>query len=249
MASPLQNPLATASEFRRYEFKYWVEPRVKQRFLDYLLNFMSLDAHDPAGAGYQVTSLYLDNPAIQTYREKVDGDIERRKYRIRYYNGDHRKLFLEIKEKRNFFVRKLRRMERLEADEPISQDLLSLSGEGDCSFAFAVKAQNLRPFCWVSYQRIALVGKHNQDLRVTFDTNLCGTLATGFSLGHMELRPLLLSQWRRQVIMEIKFDHYLPTWMDVGIRELGLTPQSISKYGMGVNRFHFNEWAENRWIH
>lgn len=240
---------AVGSEFRRYEFKYWVESRTREEILGYLSNFMSLDPHDPSGDGYRVTSLYLDSPAAGTYREKVDGDIRRRKYRIRYYNDDTSRISLEIKEKRNLYVRKYRRVELLEAGEPLSQNVLCPSGEGDRTFDASVRMLNLRPSCWVSYRRIALIGNNNRDLRVTFDTGLCGTLASGFSLDALELRPVFLSLWRQPVIMEIKFDHYLPTWMDVCIRELGLTPESISKYGMSLKRFRFNQCAEGQWIH
>ena len=242
----------------RYEFKYWIEPHMKQRLLAYLLNFMQYDPNNADGEPYKICSLYLDTRDLTCYYEKYNGDMQRRKYRIRAYNDDYSNVVFEIKAKNNIYIQKFREFHSLgDQDFTLLPDMLN-SGDPDFQgpFSHACRVLGLAPVCWVAYRRTALTGRNNPKLRVTFDEGLSGTPADSYRLRHMEAQSVFLSHWRRPLIMEIKFDYYLPhwlerciNWLERCIKELNLSHESISKYGFGINRFHFNYWPERQWTH
>ncbi len=58
------------------------------------------DAFAPTGR-YEIRSLYLDTPEDKALREKLDGVNRREKFRIRYYNRDASRIFLEKKSRCN----------------------------------------------------------------------------------------------------------------------------------------------------
>jgi len=69
---------------------------------------MTLDPHLERNGkkNYLVRSLYLDTDNLKFYREKQSWISHRRKFRVRAYNQDYSKVFLEIKQKKHDFVLK-----------------------------------------------------------------------------------------------------------------------------------------------
>lgn len=239
--------------FNRFEFKYWIEHSDKERFIRYLLNFMEFDKNNSDGKPYQICSLYLDTQELDCYQDKFNGNSFRRKYRIRTYNHNYHKLFFEVKEKNNIFVRKKRKTFILDDERVTDIPELLCSGASDQDegwlFNHAYRHLNLRPTCWVAYKRLALVGRHNPGLRVTFDNDLSGSRAHDFRLRHGTLRSVHWSRWRRPTILEIKFNQYLPYWLEKELGALNLMHESISKYGIVIAKFNFQDWKEKAWIH
>ena len=47
---------------------------------------LTLDKHTVSPEGYRITSLYMDDMYDTSYYEKLSGDTNRKKYRIRAYN-------------------------------------------------------------------------------------------------------------------------------------------------------------------
>ncbi|NQU43110.1 polyphosphate polymerase domain-containing protein [bacterium] len=237
-------------EFKRYELKFWTDRRTMGGFLDYLLHFMDYDPHSGPDHTYRIISLYMESRDLMTYGEKYNGDLERRKYRVRFYDDDPSTVFFEVKKKYNAFIRKARTGIALDpADFRQVEDLL-LRDESPVNkeFLYGYRACQLLPMIWIAYRRVALVGRHNPGLRVTFDDELQACSANGFEPMHHRVRPLNLSRWRCPVILEIKSDHHYPLWMDVAMKDLNLRQESISKYGMAMARHYFHETRET-WIH
>ena len=235
--------------FNRYEFKYWVDPYVRDRLIEYLLNFMSFDKNNIDGKPYDICSLYLDTKNLSCYYEKYDGDVFRRKYRIRFYNGNVSRLSFEIKEKHNLYIKKKREIAQIDQENPTEIPISLLNGEANLKgpFVHAYLSLNLEPTTWVAYQRVALVGRNNPGLRVTFDDGLSGCKPNGFEFRTKNLQPVTLSRWHQKTILEIKFNNYLPFWLEQCLKDLNLSHQSISKYGMNINRFFFYHHREGQW--
>ena len=237
--------------FNRFELKYWIDSDKQHQLQQYISNFMKQDANSRENDGYRICSLYFDNRDRSAYYEKFDGNFIRNKYRIRFYNENTAKAFFEIKTKQNFFVRKNRQIMEFEPDE-IPELKSILSSEDDTvhgPFRFAYRQLKLEPIVWVSYHRTAFVGNHNPKLRVTFDRNLGGVDADGYRFRLGESQAVQLSKWNNPIILEIKFDGHLPYWLEKAIQDLNLQHQSISKYGLCVNRFIFRNWKERQWTH
>ena len=53
-----------------------------------------------------VSSIYFDDLAYSSYHENIDGDINKEKNRIRFYNDDLTKIFFEIKRKNGTLCQK-----------------------------------------------------------------------------------------------------------------------------------------------
>ena len=211
-------------EFNRVEFKYWISEREKWQFFNFLKEFMVEDTHNKGEVGYNINSLYFDTLNLASYYEKYDGDNFRRKFRARFYGDKPEKIYLEIKEKRGMHVRK-KRVAKTILSQGTGVDLTGiiqeLPQEGD-TFLTSLHTLNLRPTCWVSYNRVALRGRHDPSLRITFDHAVSGELAEGFLFPRNRIRPVSLSGWSRPIILEIKFQWYIPTWLKNAIEDLSL---------------------------
>ncbi|MFP4378902.1 MAG: VTC domain-containing protein [Candidatus Sumerlaeia bacterium] len=238
------------ARFRRYEHKFWTDRRTMRDFLSYLLNFMDFDEHGDEDHSYWITSLYLETHDLMTYAEKYNGDLERRKYRIRFYNDDPSLVFFEVKKKYNAFIDKSRTPFAIPDGDfsKVEAALQSRDSEVNDEFMQAYHEYALAPMAWVAYRRIALVGKNNPALRVTFDMQVSGTSAWGFRPRYEDVRNINLSRWKDPVILEIKFTQQYPLWLEIAMRDLGFIHESISKYGMVMARYYFNEKRE-QWIH
>ena len=50
-----------------------------------------------------ITSIYIDNLNLDSAKDNINGVNERKKLRVRWYNNDFNKIYLEEKNKNNFF--------------------------------------------------------------------------------------------------------------------------------------------------
>jgi hypothetical protein len=233
----------------RFEFKYWLSRRQKEQLVSYIMNFMKPDQHNEGSDGYHIQSLYFDTHDLRSYYEKYDGNYFRRKYRVRFYGHDTSKAFFEIKEKRNIFVRKLRGNAELPTGDlqPIF-DLPPSSPSDVDFFVSCIKQQDRAPTCWVAYRRIAFFGINTPSLRLTMDHELMGAPATNFYFPNARFQPVFFGNWDTPIILEIKFDRYMPTWLEKALIDLRLEVQSISKYGMVINKDRFYNRMDKRWM-
>ncbi len=72
-----------------------------------LQNLLPYDSHAGENGQYAIRSLYFDDYDDSCLRENEAGVDNRRKYRIRLYNGSADRLQLEIKRKRHGMTQKL----------------------------------------------------------------------------------------------------------------------------------------------
>jgi SPX domain protein involved in polyphosphate accumulation len=194
---------------------------------------------DPASEtpGYLVQSVYLDNPALQLYRQTLRGFRNRFKLRVRVYD-ETGPAFLEVKRRENVAVIKHRACVKRHAAEAViagfwpEHDGL-LSTKLDHEFAnmryFCQQRDNLGayPAATVTYHREAFASSCG-NARVTFDRNVRGSVAPGD-------RPLLLTDdaWYPRlpgVILELKYTDKVPRWMPALVQQFQLRQMSIPKY-------------------
>lgn len=189
---------------------------------------MERDEHAEGGS-YLVRSLYFDSPGDRALREKTDGADRREKFRIRYYNGDTGSLRLEKKSKRNGLCGK--QTEKLTEREvidlinggalPIPKDAPPLSLE----LRYKMKTEGLRPKVVVDYVREPFVYPPG-NVRVTFDRGIRTALrCTDF------LDPKLVTiPAGDAVLMEVKWDSFLPLLIRDAIQLPGRSVSAFSKY-------------------
>ena len=89
----------------RHELKFLVSEKEIQLMAHRLKSVMKMDAHQ-IGNSYMIRSLYFDDINDSCKRENEDGIDNRRKFRIRLYDGNVSVLHLEKKEKHRGMTKK-----------------------------------------------------------------------------------------------------------------------------------------------
>lgn len=188
--------------------------------------------HDPnvdplLGDSYQISSLYFDTPALDTFYRRRP--FRRAKYRLRRY-GAEAVFYLERKRKAGDRVQKQRTQIR-PADLAQSSNTNGLLPWLD-GFAPRARTKDLQPLCQVNYQRAAYIGGSSEDpLRLTLDQQLCCWPATETTFADLpRLTPLLSGQR----VLELKYCGRVPALFKRAMHELNLDPKPVSKYRLSV---------------
>lgn len=187
---------------------------------------------DPHGIDgkYLVRSLYFDNAADRALREKLDGVSRREKFRIRYYNGDTSVIRLEKKQKMGSLGSK--RSAGLTADQAqaIADGRLDWMAESRSELIrelyVKMRTQGLRPRIIVDYIREPFVfGPGN--VRVTLDYDI----RTGFCCSQfLDPACITVPAGDAPVILEVKWDHFLPGVIRDAVQLPGRRAAAFSKY-------------------
>lgn len=227
----------------RYELKYLVPEDCWADLKRDLLHFLVHDRYATATDGqYAVRSLYFDTPNIRFYYEKLEGLSCRFKVRIRRYEAARAtasEWFFEIKSKYHNACVKPPRLAF--SDALLKQHLLShgsihlnqlidrISPGRAVSHQPAIWGLSLEPKVLVVYDREPLVDPGRSRFRVTLDSNLRAVFTSNpyAPIGVSDRIPL-------PVLMEVKFERNIPSWLEAFIRKYRLRGQSTSKYGHGV---------------
>lgn len=240
--------METRLHFSRFEFKYLLPRTIRDAVERELQYFLELDPYvaEQPGNKYFVRSLYYDNQAMVCYYEKIDGMMERAKFRIRTYTdcstaGTAR--FLEVKGRHNALVFKHRieltsqPTNDLAAKHPLldetTRDVLSHLDTGGLSSRFLrdLYRKDLQPVVLVDYYRRPYLSKYDPEFRLTFDESLVGTATSRlFPRRHDSLRRILPGH----TILEVKFRYHVPKWFHRIIQSFELRRISISKYCAAV---------------
>jgi SPX domain protein involved in polyphosphate accumulation len=186
---------------------------------------------------YPIYSIYLDGPGLALYNATLQGQKNRYKLRIRYY--DHNPwspVFFEIKRRVNDVILKDRAVVRRECLPTIeaghAPDRSHLVNENDMDSWWA-----LRRFCElrnniqgqgkviVYYEREAWVTPHDDNVRLTFDRALAGSRYHGALDPDKWIYPPI-----EGVVLELKFDNRFPLWMRDLVRSFNLYRLSMAKY-------------------
>lgn len=186
------------------------------------------DPNAPNGR-YFIRSLYFDTPYDKALKEKINGISRREKFRIRYYNGDTSFIRLEKKSKLDGLYSK--EGASLTADE--AQSIIC----GDIDFMRTsenelvrelydkMNSQQLRPKTIVDYDREAYVYPAG-NVRVTMDCNIrTGLYSTDFLDMNCVTVPVTGA-----VILEVKWDEFLPSTIRDAVQLEGRHTSSFSKY-------------------
>lgn len=214
----------------RNELKHLISPADRAAICATMKTVAQLDRHAQAKGYYTIRSLYFDNINDKALREKNDGVNEREKFRIRYYDGDTSVIHLEKKVKRNNLGYKVAcDLTAEEAQRIVDGDTLWMASDrrGLVVELYAkMKSQCLRPKTIVDYERIPFVYKTGH-VRVTIDFNIrTGLRCTDF------LNPncVTIPAGGNDIILEVKWDNYLPSFIRHAVQLKGRSQQAFSKY-------------------
>lgn len=232
---------------QRFELKYVVSEHVALGVRDFVSSYLELDAHGATrpNLSYPVHSLYLDSPDLALYRATINGEKNRFKLRVRFYeNAEDRPVYLEIKRRINNIIRKKRVAvsraqvhEVVEGHMPSPGELLTPAAESvDALEAFCRYAAKLRarPQTHVRYLREAWVADGSNKIRVTLDREVMGERRCTIDFSTELERPVRV--FGDRVILELKFTDRFPEWMRELVRAFDLRQSSVAKYVDGIWR-------------
>jgi hypothetical protein len=230
---------------QRFEQKYMLDEIQAVALRPFLLAHMELDEN---GVGkpdfsYPVHSLYLDSSTLATFWSTINGDKNRYKLRLRFYN-EHpdSPVFFEIKRRVNNCILKQRAGVRKEAVPwllaghlPGQEHLLRADPKSLVAIQNFVKLADglqARPLAHVAYRREAYVDPANDNVRVTLDRTVRTEARSKASFHTTMLNPSL--PFGGRVILELKFTDRFPNWCRHLVAHFGLTQCGAAKYCEGL---------------
>lgn len=177
---------------------------------------------------YFIRSLYFDSYRDKVLREKLDGLGEREKFRIRFYNMDDSFVRLEKKSKRVGLCLKESADISLEQVQKITKgdfDFLENSEEPlHRELYIKMLTEQLRPKIIVDYKRKAYVFPCG-NVRITFDYDISSSYDLENFFGETARIPV-----PEEIIMEVKYDEFLPQIIADITQLNGRQSCSFSKY-------------------
>ena len=213
----------------RHEWKHEISAMDAQVLRSRLRAVMQPDEYAVDGK-YFIRSLYFDNAADKALREKLDGVNIREKFRIRYYNLDASVIHLEKKSKRGGLgCKESYDLTAEQAQRIVDGDTewMRLSPEPLVRELEAkMRNQGLRPKTIVDYTREPFVYAPG-NVRVTLDSYLrTGLRSTDF------LNPACptIPAGDAPIILEVKWDAFLPTVIRDIVQLDGRRTSAFSKY-------------------
>lgn len=217
-------------EVLRTEQKYPMSFMEAERMEAVLSTAMHPDAHNGIG-GYLVRSLYFDTMDDADFRDKEAGLEMRRKLRLRVYGPNDSTAKLELKEKQGDFQRKrslvLSREDAMALCAGDVDVLLRKRSPFAKELYGRIRQQHYMPKAIVEYDRRAFVVVEN-DIRITLDGNLRANEAN-LDLFDPNLICYPVGDLT-QVTMEVKFNHFLLSYVKDLVSISNRQQISVSKY-------------------
>ena len=194
---------------------------------------MKSDPHVNSDGRYRIRSIYFDNSDDKALREKIDGIAKREKFRIRYYNDDFSFITLEKKMKINDLCLKYDAVITEEECRKILKGdtlwMLDSDNELIKEFYAKMKYQRLKPRVLVSYEREPYIYRAG-NVRVTFDSKIRTTLYDQEFLTE-NVSDINATDTPEYMLLEVKYDKYLPDIIRDIVQMNGARQQAFSKYG------------------
>ena len=217
----------------RHELKFAVPYADYLAMRGRLQQVMTVDPHASANGTYRIRSIYFDNSDDKALREKVSGIGKREKFRIRYYNDDFSFITLEKKMKIDTLCLKYDAVITEEECRRLldgDRDWMMDHPEGLVRELYArMNYQRLRPRVLVSYLREPYIYRAGH-VRVTFDSQIRTTLFHQEFLTK-DVYDISATDTPQDMILEVKYDAFLPEIIQDIIQVNGIRQQAFSKYG------------------
>jgi len=215
----------------RHELKYFISPAEMKVLRGILTPVMQLDPNGDENNEYHIRSLYFDTINDDALNEKIAGVGNRKKYRIRIYNFKDKVIKLECKSKYGDLISK----QSVTIPRELADQLIAGDPEGLQRMRHPLlhdvfremKTNLLRPAVIVDYTREAYIHPA-EEVRITFDK----TLRTGLYSHDMFNKDIpTYPVFDDPVeILEVKYDEFLPSYIQSILSGITAQRSAISKY-------------------
>lgn len=216
----------------RHEYKYVIS---YDEMLKLRAKFNEVLTIDRNYNGYMVRSVYFDSINDDDYYDKLGGEINRKKIRLRIYSPNSQKVKLELKSK--YDIHQLKEslvISREEAEELIKENydaLLKYNSEVANKIYILLKKGLYKPKVVIEYNRIAYIT--STTTRITFDFDIRSS--TDINDFFNEKINYNYITDKKDVVLEVKFDRFLEPYIANILSNYDSRFQSVSKYIMGRN--------------
>jgi hypothetical protein len=235
----------------RFELKYIITQETALKVRDFVRCYIDFDEYSVGKPdfSYPVHSLYLDSDQLRLYWDTINGDKNRFKLRLRYYDTNAKSpVFFEIKRRMNNCIMKQRGGVRqefvpylLSGHMPREEHLLSKAPKQMVAlqrFCELMERIRAKPKVHIFYMREAYVSSDDQ-VRVTIDRKVFGEENLGLKIKTDMEKPVL--SFPGQVILELKFTNRFPNWFRDLVRMAQVMQCGAAKYvesiqGLGATR-------------
>lgn len=213
--------------FRRVEKKYLLTKDEKDRLFDRIWIYLEKDKFYES----TISNIYFDTVNNDLIINSIDKPIFKEKVRLRTYKTPidmKSEVFLEIKRKFKGIVGKRRVCLNLQEFYDFYDKREYKSSQIFEEIKYLFDYYKLVPMMYVGYDRLSFKGKYDENLRITFDSNLRSrddNLRLEFGdAGDYYFEDDIY-------IMEIKTLGAMPFWLVDALSELKIYPMSFSKIG------------------
>lgn len=216
----------------RHEYKYVIPYEEMLRLREKLNKVLKIDR---SFEGYMVRSLYFDSADDIDYYDKINGEMNRKKIRMRIYDYEGELIKLEMKSKydchqlkQSLIISKNDALELIDGNYSV---LLSYPYEFAKELYAVLLEGYYRPKEIIEYKRIAYVA--TTTTRITFDYEImASSRISDFFKKDINYIDTLD---KKDVILEVKFDRFLEPYISEILKNYINRNQSVSKYIMGRN--------------
>jgi hypothetical protein len=219
----------------RNELKYYVSYQDYKLLSRKLAIVMKKDPNGPEN-GYLVRSLYFDNFENKAFDEKNAGINDRRKFRLRIYGKDDKHVKCEIKNKSyNQIFKETAVIDWKDALQVQNQNYDVLRKYNNPilnKMYYEFTKEKYLPVVVIDYIREAYLYDVN-NIRITFDKCLKSNASNLQLFEDIAMAPLLNEN---VVILEIKYNNFLPEHIKKTLQLSRFERCAISKYCIGRMR-------------
>jgi len=221
----------------RFERKYRCAPTQYYALKNALLPYVHKDyyTHIKPNGRYLVRSLYFDASHYPIYFEKMGGNTDRLKYRIRTYSDtsdDKPDIRVEMKVRDGNLTRKFGSYITMENCEHFLKHRHWINVENPVLHEFErhVHLNDLKPKVLVEYHREGYEAMDGSKTRLTFDHRIRSV----YSRQLFPKSTLWHVHFEQMVVFEIKHVNPMPDWLQHIIKGQGLKLISNSKFAFGI---------------
>lgn len=214
--------------FQRIEKKYKLTKQQYDQLCERMKNYMQVDQYGMS----TICNVYYDTENFELIRNSIEKPVYKEKIRLRSYGvpGENDTAFLEIKKKYDGIVYKRRILLPLKEARNYLEHGIKPSMDSQILREIDYFISHYHPVkkLYIAYDRIAMFGKQDDTIRITFDQNI-RSREYDLDLSKGDQGELLMENG--EVLMEIKVALAYPLWLVQILSDLNIYPISFSKYG------------------
>ncbi len=213
--------------FRRIEEKYIITKEQYEELLKRIENHIEKDEYYES----TICNVYFDNDKNDLIIRSIEKPPYKMKIRLRSYGIPRKRddVFLEVKLKHKDIVGKRRvKLKLSDFYNYLNKGIYDSSNQIMKELDYFFRYYQLQPSYYLAYDRKSYKGKEEEELRITFDSNLRSRKEDL----RLELGDAGKKYFKEErYIMEIKTLDAIPLWLVRNLSELKIFPISFSKIG------------------